>query len=336
MSSIHYFQRYSQKENVATNNTLLLLSRLYQDSPIKFRGFLNDLLDDNFLEAGINFNQQVKGKNSVPDGSLSQVSFKVVIETKLHEYFLLQQLIEHLESFDKEQYQVLLSLSPKEPDNSLKLQIESEVAKFNAAHNTTIKYLPTTFQEIVNKFKNSIEDYDFKLLEIVNDFEEYCIIDELITDEDSRMRVVTCGWTLKENFQFNLYFDSVSRGYSDHSYLGIYHDKCVQGIGKIENIISADLLPNGSLQIIDHTELITAQQQINIIGIIAAVKANNNWQIETGHKFFCVEQFYPTNFCKTTKFPLQGAKFFKLKEILKVPTLPATKQIAQLLNQITW
>lgn len=29
MSKVHYYRRYSQPENVATNNTLLLLSRLY-------------------------------------------------------------------------------------------------------------------------------------------------------------------------------------------------------------------------------------------------------------------------------------------------------------------
>lgn len=33
---IHYFQRYHQKENVATANTMLLLSRLYSYSPNKF------------------------------------------------------------------------------------------------------------------------------------------------------------------------------------------------------------------------------------------------------------------------------------------------------------
>jgi hypothetical protein len=158
---------------VATNNTLLLLSRLYQESPNKFKGFLNDLLDDNDLEAGIQFNQQQKGKGFVPDANLSQVSFKVVVETKLHKYFSVPQLTAHLNSFRTEQHQVLLSLSPKQPDNPLKLQIETEVRKFNKVKNTAIKYLPTTFQEIVTKYKNCLEDYDYELIEIIDDFEAY-------------------------------------------------------------------------------------------------------------------------------------------------------------------
>ena len=49
------------------------------------------------------------------------------------------------------------------------------------------------------------------------------------------MRVVTCGWTLKENIQFNLYYDPADRGYSEHSYLGVYANKAVRAIGEIEN-----------------------------------------------------------------------------------------------------
>jgi hypothetical protein len=149
MSSIHYFQSYSQPENVATNNTLLLLSRLYQYSSNHFKGFLNDLLDDTDLEASILFNQQQRGNGSVPDGSISQTTFKVVVETKLHQHFSIQQLTEHLKSFGQEDRKILLSLSPKFPSASLVGQIEAEVKKFNSANNTSIKYNPTTFQLIV-------------------------------------------------------------------------------------------------------------------------------------------------------------------------------------------
>jgi len=260
----------------------------------------------------------------------------VVVETKLHKHFSLQQLTEHLNSFGTEQHQVLLSLSPKQPDNSLKLQIETAISNFNTNHKTSIKYLPTTFQEIVTKFNNSLEDHNYELIEIIDDFEAYCIHDRLISDEEARMRVVTCGWTLQENFQFNLYYDSADRGYSDHNYLGIYSDKAVKGIGKIENIITANLLPTGLLDIIDKTTTVTQKQEQSIIEVISVAQINNNWDISTGHKFFCVEQFYPTNYRKTTKYPLQGTKFFNLKERLQVSTLPSTQDIAQRLNQLEW
>jgi hypothetical protein len=204
MSSIHYFQRYSQPENVATNNTLLLLSRFYQHSPNKFKGFLNELLEDTDLVAGISFNQQERGTKSIPDGSITQTSFKIVTETKLHKAFSVAQLLEHLNSFRTEEYQLLLSLSPKHPASSLRTTIENEIKNFNIKYIKNIKYIPVTFQQIVEKFNNVIEDYDLTLIEIIDDYEDYCIHEGLITDEEYRMRAVPCGWTLQENFKFNI------------------------------------------------------------------------------------------------------------------------------------
>jgi hypothetical protein len=336
MSSIHYFQRYSQPENVATNNSLLLLSRLYQHAPNKFKGFLNELLGDTDLEAGILFNQQERGTGSVPDGSITQTSFKVIVETKLHEKFSVQQLAEHLKSFTNEEQKVLLSLSPKLPSATLRTQIETQVSQFNAANNISIKYIPTTFQQIVEKVNNILEDYDFELIQIIDDYEDYCIHDKLITDDEYRMRAVTCGWTLNENFQYSLYYDKAEDGYSEHSYIGVYRNKSIRGIGKLENIIQADLIAPGKLQIISSTGTLTAQQQQNIVQVIAAAKANNGWDISQGQNFFCVDQFHHTDFRKTTKYPLQGTKFFNLKTELGLTQLPSTLDIAQLLRSKTW
>jgi len=336
MSSIHYFQRYSQKENVATNNTLLLLSRLYQHSPIKFEGFINSLLDDNDIGVGVQFNQQRKGKGSIPDGSIKQSSFKVVIETKLHKNFSVEQLVGHLDSFEKEEYKVLLSLSPKLPEDSLKHSIEEAVRKYNSEKNSSTKYLPTTFQEIVMKFRSSIDEHDYELHEIINDFESYCIHDKLIKNDEARMRVLSCGWTLGENFQYNIYYAPVYRGYSAHSYIGIYANKSVRGVGKISNIVTAELDSKNQLNIIESTKEPTEQQKQNIIEVIAEAKKNNNWDIGTGHKFFCVEKFYETDYKKIAPYPLRGTKFFNLKERLNLNKLPKTEEIAEKLREIEW
>ena len=221
MSAIHYFQRYSQRENVATNNTLLLFSRLYQYSPHKFKIFISDLLNDNDIEAGIQIRQQEAGINSIPDGNISQTSFKLVIETKLHSDFTIDQLNNHLKAFKNEQYQILLSLSPESPENNLKTTIETNVRDFNEQNRLKIKYQPITFKEIVDKFNNCLDDHDSDLLEIIDDYESFCIHENLLAIDDVIMRAVTCGWTLQDNLQFNLYYAPAERSYSKHTYIGI-------------------------------------------------------------------------------------------------------------------
>jgi hypothetical protein len=46
MSRVSYFQRFSQRENHATNNTLLMLRQFYESSPFKIERVLNSLTDE--------------------------------------------------------------------------------------------------------------------------------------------------------------------------------------------------------------------------------------------------------------------------------------------------
>lgn len=337
MSSIHYFQRYTQRENVATNNTLLLFSRLHQDSPDKFRKLLNELLDDIDMIAGVLFNQQERGILSTPDGSISQISFKLILETKMHQHFDINQLVAHFSSFGNEQYQFLLSLSPIPPDSKLRKQIEDQVAKYNSTKKTSIRYCSSTFREVVEKFRSAITEYDFELADMVEDYEDYCITSDppLITNVEDRMKIVPCIWTLEENFKYDLYYDLVERGYSPFNYLGIYRDKEVHGIGKVENVIAANLI-NGALEIIFSDSEVTPKQKQNIHDVIIAAQQDNNWNIERNHKFFCVDKFHKTSFKKETKYSMRRSKIFNLKEFLDIPILTSVEEIAIKLNDYKW
>lgn len=63
---IHYFQRYHSKENVATANTMLLLSRLYSYSSDKFFSFLKSQYFSDSFEPEISFTLQKKIMKAFP------------------------------------------------------------------------------------------------------------------------------------------------------------------------------------------------------------------------------------------------------------------------------
>ena len=97
---IHYFQRYHKGEDVATANTMLLLSRLYTYSSKKFFQFLKEQdFGDIVCEPELSFVLQDKSEESVSDATITQPSFKIVIETKLTDWFYQEQLIRHLSKF---------------------------------------------------------------------------------------------------------------------------------------------------------------------------------------------------------------------------------------------
>ena len=110
MPNIHYFQRYSSHENTVTNNTLQLLARIYDYSPMKASLLLTDLIGES-VEIGIEINQQERGQKSVPDGAIIQRSFKILIETKVDAGIGIDQLLRHTDSFSGETQKILLLLT---------------------------------------------------------------------------------------------------------------------------------------------------------------------------------------------------------------------------------
>lgn len=105
---IHYFQRYHSKENVDTSNTILMLSRLYDYSADRFFAMLNSLILGENETPEITFDLQAVGDESVPDAIISQRSFKIIAETKLHNQFMKDQLLRHLAQFTGEEIKGLL------------------------------------------------------------------------------------------------------------------------------------------------------------------------------------------------------------------------------------
>lgn len=134
MATIHYFQRYAQRENVVTNNTLLLLSRLHHQSTSTFEQLLGLLLDDVEIAVGPSFRQQEgggSGKGSIPDGAIYQPSFRILVETKRTAASDADQLERHLDRFGHEDTQILLHLTIDRTTPELDAGVEARVARFN-------------------------------------------------------------------------------------------------------------------------------------------------------------------------------------------------------------
>ena len=54
------------------------------------------------------------------------------------------------------------------------------------------------------------------------------------------------------------------------------------------------------------------------------------------HRYFIVEKFYPMDFRKSSKNPIQKSKFFNLADMFGYKTMPSTDVIANDLNGRTW
>lgn len=326
MPKIHYFQRYSSKENTVTNNTLQLLGRIYNYSPLKASQFLTELTGEP-IEIGIEINQQERGRESAPDGQVIQRSFKLLIEAKVDTGPDTDQLIRHSKTFSGE-YQKILLLLTKEPlEASKKDEIKGRVPG--------IIFNSITYEDICKTAKELFKEHEEEMRDLVDDYVEYCNDTELFDQSKQLMRIVPCGASLEINKKYGIYFHPADRGYTKHRFVGIYKDKTVSAIWEIDNIFDAEY--NGADL---NKEVIEGQDagdyDKKIIGIIEEAMEKLGWDIKNGHRFFC-GKLVETNYEKSSPRGIQGARFKNLREVVgnDFDTL-RIEEIAQKLREVKW
>ena len=142
------------------------------------------------------------------------------------------------------------------------------------------------------------------------------------------------GTTLQFNIENALYYDSIDRGFSSHSYIGLYSQKSVRAIGKITAIITAVKGENGVFDYsAEQGHLTEDMKQL----IQKAIEDANNYGYSMDRtRYFFVEKFYQTDFKKVTPRAPMGSRMFDLSQILGVKTLPDTEAIAQTLQSKEW
>ncbi len=330
---IHYFQRYHQKENIATANTMLLLSRLYQYSSDKFYSFLKSMFFSDSFEPDVIFQIQEKSEKSIPDAVISQDSFKIVIETKVTDWFYSDQLVRHLKSFGDEKNKILITLASEPMEKCKRKEFENILKEYNGKQNSPIKHINTTFEELAKAVQEVIVDgRDYEMQDVLDDYLDFCNHDGLIPNYDSwkYLRVQLANNTFDFNIRENLYFDNVNRGFRKHNYLGLYKNKSVKAIGKIEAIIVAKVNENGQIDYDCELGELTYERKQKIRS------AMQEWNLSDDRYFF-VNKFYPTDFHKDSLYAPMGSRVFDLTQIFDYKKADkSTEEIAEILKTKKW
>lgn len=333
---IHYFQRYHKGEDVATANTMLLLSRLYAYSSNKFFQFLKEqFFGDIVFEPELSFVLQDKSEESVPDATITQPSFKLVVETKLTDWFYQDQLIRHLSKFKNEEYKVLITLSSELMEQKKKEAVDQAIADYNPVHQTHIIHVNTTFELLAQGVQEVITDRDYEMQDVLDDYLDYCHNDRLIVIPDAwkKMRMQLAGTTFDFNLSENVYYDNIDRGFSSHDYLSLYKQKSIRAVGKITAIITAVLKDGELIYNVERGELTEERKE----KIDKAIEDGKKYEyVLDSTRYFFVDKFYETDFPKITPRAPMGSRMFDLTEVLQIDKLPKTEEIAGLLKQKSW
>lgn len=190
---------------------------------------------------------------------------------------------------------------------------------------------------ITNAIQEVIDDRDYEMQEVLDDYLNYCYNDGLITVSDSWkfMRMQLAGATLDFNVSEDIYYDNVERGFRAHDYLSLYKNKSVRAVGKICARIVAVETEEGMQYEAEYGELTEERKRKILLAITDGDE--HGYDLRTiKHRYFFVEKFYETDFKKITPRAPMGSRVFDLTQILEMQQLPATQDIAELLKTKTW
>jgi hypothetical protein len=132
---------------------------------------------------------------------LPRKALKSLLKQKMSDWFYSDQLMRHLNSFGDEKYKVLITLAPKLMAEDKKVDFEKELKKYNTEHTHPVIHINTTFEYLANAVQDVIDDRDYDMQDVLDDFLNYCYDDRLIPVSDSwkYMRMQLAGTT----FDFN-------------------------------------------------------------------------------------------------------------------------------------
>lgn len=180
------------------------------------------------------------------------------------------------------------------------------------------------------------------MLDVLNDYEDYCNENKLIPDGWKYLKVKATGDTITFNSLNNIYYDTEKHYYWGYKYLGLYNNKSVKFIGEIKTVVSA-IPKDEKLEEFDFKiELNDLKLEDKDIlekvklAIIDSKKYYADALIKNKHRFFFVEKFHDTDFQKTSLRGLWGDRVFDLCEVLGVNALPDIKEISEILKSKTW
>lgn len=339
MTQLMQFPRFSQKENWATNHTLLLMRRLYEFNLSKFRRFLQELLkelDDESADIashlGVLFAQQIRGKESIPDGVFRQESVKVIVETKTDTSFSHDQIRRHLNGLKEEKNGLLILLSPTgEQIPNVELTLDDK------------PLLSTTFENIITCAQGCLAPHDEEMKSVVDDFEAFCSKERLLPMDNFTLLVVPCGHNYKENLSNHLYYCPAERSHNRNArYLGIYADKLIRGIGEIKKRVKCTVDLEAGRVITDDLDTDDLEKYERRILNAAQAAKNRGCDISHDHKFYICDEIVPTDFKKTSAYGIQGHRYLDLRTYLGAGVLPGVEhradmeKIANRLRNTSW
>lgn len=329
MTELNYFQTYSQRENHVTNNTLLMLRHVYRSSPKLMDELLAQLLEMDDLEVGLQFAQQKPIEGQVPDAFLKQAPLEIYIEAKRAGNIDDAQIWRHLQAIgsskDEKDRLVLVGLAAHAVSADRVKRWQSRADEHN------VRVAATTYDALIECLQGVCK-FDRRLLEILADYEAFIDDEGLRPNQHRHVVAVLCGATHKDNVRTRIYYEPDERApkWRRAHIMGIYHNKRISHIGRIEAVVVASYRHNQLVVSDAEYRDIPQDATARIEGAIEAAEKHYPGIGRLSRRYYFMSEAARTDFRKSTPGGLMGHRYFDLGDFLKGRRLTAETPIGEI------
>jgi hypothetical protein len=307
MSRVSFFQRYSQRENHATNNTLLAIRHFYEVSPLKAQAVLTELLGEDNASVGLNFEQQKREESSIPYGLISQESLSVYIETKTSGGLVEDQIRRHMKGIRAKLNGLGGKLLCITKSPTVNLAAFEKMGK-----ELGVSFHAATFSDVLDALSSACEAYETQLTGIVKDYEGYLDSENILAERGRFMAIFPCSTTFDANVKYRIYYEKDSRPTKAwQKFIGVYRDKCVHYVGEIERVSVCYKRKELS---VEYGE-VSSRKSLNRINEVIDNTAYYDLA-DTPTRFYLLSSVAKTSFPKVTRGGIMGYRRFDLKDML--------------------
>lgn len=320
MAAINHFQRYSQRENHVTNNTMLMLRHVYRTSPSLMEDLLSALLDDDEIEIGPGFQQQVGGSHSIPDAVLIQKPLNVYIEAKRGDWLHDGQIEGHLRSIESRGHPAGTAWLVGLTTNAV---ADADLERWDGlAKERGVNFAVATYRDLIVAIE-AIINAEPDLVEILEDYRSFIATEGLLPDQHCKIVAMLCGQSWAENVAHGVYFEPDTRNakWMQANYLGIYRNKRVSHIGRI--VAAAVCRKVDGELVVDVEELgsLDEDDRSRISKIIDAAGYYENLGSEA-HRYYITDRFAETDIRKSSPGGMMGHRYLDIVTLTGIEPTP--------------
>jgi hypothetical protein len=164
-----------------------------------------------------------------------------------------------------------------------------------------------TFSQIAEVLRRQCAPYENELLAIIEDYESYLAAEGLLEERDKWLVVFPCGTTIAENVRFGLYYEPPSRPCKRYRFIGVYNQKVVAYVGKVEAIAVVSF-KGSDVDFLEEAGTLTDEHRRRIKAV-ADLK-------DDPLRYYLVDHFAGTDLKKTSPGGMMGYRYLDLSKLL--------------------